>query len=206
MSDSGDGNGISSSSYTLDLPFNFKFYGQSYSKITINTNGWITFGESNISSFRNYRIPGAGCPAPMIAAFWDDLNTSSTAEIYKYESEDYLVVQWSEMRTYNNNSLETFQIILYDETYLTPTGDNEVKIQYKEFNNTSTGSYGGWGTPLHGAYCTVGIENHLSNDGLQYTFNNQYPQSSMVLSDESAIFITTRNPIQTLPGDPNQDE
>ena len=206
MSDSGDGNGISSSSYTLDLPFNFKFYGQSYSKITINTNGWITFGESNIASFRNYPIPGAGGPSPMIAAFWDDLKTSSTAEIYKYESDHYLVVQWSEMRTYNNNSLETFQIILYDETYLTPTGDNEVKIQYKEFNNTSTGSYGGWGTPLHGAYCTVGIENHLSNDGLQYTFNNQYPQSSMVLNDESAIFITTRNPIQTLPGDPNQDE
>ena len=28
----------------------------------------------------------------------------------------------------------------------------------------------------------------------------------MILSDETAIFITTRNPIQTLSGDPNQDE
>lgn len=206
MSDAGDGNGISTSSYTMDLPFEFKFYGVSYDKITINTNGWITFGESNITSFRNYPIPGAGGPSPMIAAFWDDLKTTSNAEIYKYESEHYLVIQWSEMRTYNSNSIETFQIILYDQTYLTPTGDNEVKIQYKEFNNTSTGSYGGWGTPLHGAFCTVGIENHLSNDGLQYTFNNEYPQSSMILNDETAIFITTRNPIQTLSGDPNQDE
>ncbi len=206
MSDGGNGNGISSSSFTIDLPFSFKFYGMEYAKITINTNGWITFGESNIASFRNYPIPGAGGPSPMIAAFWDDLKTSSNAEIYKYESEHYLIIQWSEMRTQNNNSVETFQMILYDDTYLTPTGDNEIKIQYKEFNNTSTGSYGGWGTPLHGAYCTVGIENHLSNDGLQYTFNNQYPQSSMILGDETAIFITTRNPIQTLSGDPNQDE
>ena len=206
MSDGGNGNGISTSSHTIDLPFTFKFYGIEYNQITINTNGWITFGESNITSFRNYPVPGAGGPSPMIAAFWDDLKTSSNAEIYKYESDHYLVIQWSEMRTQNNNSVETFQMVLYDDTYLTPTGDNEIKIQYKEFNNTSTGSYGGWGTPLHGAYCTVGIENHLSNDGLQYTFNNQYPQTSMILSDETAIFITTRNPIQTLSGDPNQDE
>ena len=206
MNDGGNGNGISTSSHAIDLPFTFKFYGIEYNQITINTNGWVTFGESNITSFRNYPIPGAGGPSPMIAAFWDDLKTSSNAEIYKYESDHYLVIQWSEMRTQNNNSVETFQMVLYDDTYLTPTGDNEIKIQYKEFNNTSTGSYGGWGTPLHGAYCTVGIENHLSNDGLQYTFNNQYPQTSMILSDETAVFITTRNPIQTLSGDPNQDE
>ena len=206
MSDGGNGNGISSSSYTMNLPFSFKFYSVEYNEITINTNGWITFGESDITSFRNYPVPGAGGPSPMVAAFWDDLKTSSNAEIYKYESEHYLVIQWSEMRTQNNNSVETFQIILYDDTYLTPTGDNEIKIQYKEFNNTSTGSYGGWGTPIHGAYCTIGIENHLSNDGLQYTYNNQYPQTSMILNDETAVFITTRNPIQNLSGDPNQDE
>ena len=206
MSDSGDGNGIANSSFTMDLPFPFKFYGITYDLITVNTNGWITFGESNITSFRNYPIPGAGGPSPMVAAFWDDLKTTSSAEIYKYESDNQLIIQWSEMRTHNSNSIETFQIILYDESYLTPTGDNEIKIQYKEFNNTSTGSYGGWGTPVHGAYCTIGIENHLSNDGLQYTYNNQYPQASMLLSDQTAIFITTRNPIQTLVGDPNQDE
>ena len=206
MSDGGNGNGISNSSYTMDLPFTFKFYGVEYNELTINTNGWITFGESDITSFRNYPVPGAGGPSPMVAAFWDDLKTSSNAEIYKYESEHYLVIQWSEMRTQNNNSVETFQIILYDDTYLTPTGDNEIKIQYKEFNNTSTGSYGGWGTPIHGAYCTIGIENHLSNDGLQYTYNNQYPQTSMILNDETAVFITTRSPIQNLSGDPNQDE
>ncbi len=206
MSDSGDGNGIANSSFTMDLPFPFKFYGITYDLITVNTNGWITFGESNITSFRNYPIPGAGGPSPMVAAFWDDLKTTSSAEIYKHESDNQLIIQWSEMRTHNSNSIETFQIILYDESYLTPTGDNEIKIQYKEFNNTSTGSYGSWGTPVHGAYCTIGIENHLSNDGLQYTYNNEYPQTSMLLSDQTAIFITTRNPIQTLVGDPNQDE
>ena len=50
------------------------------------------------------------------------------------------------------------------------------------------------------------MENHLGTEGLQYTFNNEYPPAAMMLSDQSALFITTRNPIQTLLADVNQDE
>ena len=85
---------------------------------------------------------------------------------------------------------------------------NEIKLQYKEFNNNSVGDYpvGNYDGPvIHGQYCTIGIENHLSDDGLQYTFNNTYPTAAMSLSDNKAIFITTRNPIETLMGDANQD-
>ena len=81
------------------------------------------------------------------------------------------IIQLSEMRTNDGNSLETFQIILYNEIS-PPLGDNNIKIQYKEFNNTSSGDYGDY-PPIHGAYSTIGIENHLANDGLQYSFNYQ---------------------------------
>jgi len=203
LNDNGDGNGISNSSAVVSLPFDFTFYGVTYDEITINTNGWISFGESPLESFRNYPIPGAGGPSPMLAAFWDDLKTSGSAEIYTYSGGNYFVIEWSEMKTYFSNSTETFQIILYDDTNLTPTGDNEIKIQFKEFNNTTSGSYNWGGT--HGGYSTIGIENHMSDIGLQYTFNNEYPTASMPLSDETAIFITTRNPVETLMGDANQD-
>ncbi|MAW75503.1 MAG: hypothetical protein CMG09_06240, partial [Candidatus Marinimicrobia bacterium] len=169
-----------------------------------STNGWIAFGESELESFRNYHIPGAGGPSPMLAAFWDDMTTSSNAEIYKFTGDDYFIIQWSEMRTHNANDVETFQVILYDDIVLTPTGDNEIKIQYKTFNNTSQGNYSGWGS-IHGGYSTIGIENHMADVGLQYTFNNEYPVSAMPLSNESAIFITTRTAIATLMGDSNQD-
>ncbi|MBI65091.1 MAG: hypothetical protein CMG64_02200 [Candidatus Marinimicrobia bacterium] len=204
LSDGGDGNNISNSSAIVNLPFDFTFYGVVYDKITVNTNGWISFGESSLESFRNYPIPGAGGPSPMLAVFWDDLKTSSSADVYKYIGDNFVVIEWSEMRTYNNNSQETFQIILYDDSELTPTGDNEILIQYKEFNNTSSGNLDGWGI-THGGYCTVGIENHLSTIGLQYTFNNQYPTPAMPLSDNTALFITTRNPVEALLGDSNQD-
>ena len=87
-----------------------------------------------------------------------------------------------------------------------------MKLQYKEFNNTSTGYYpvGNWnGAPIHGQYCTVGIENHLSNDGLQYTFNNLYPDAAMPLYDGTALFITTGNLSlydDLILGDINQDQ
>ena len=204
IGDNGDGNGIANSSVVVSLPFEFTFYGITYDQITVNSNGWISFGESLLESFRNYPIPGAGGPSPMIAAFWDDLKTSNGAEVYTYSGGNYFVIEWSEMRTNFSNTVETFQIILYDDSSLTPTGDNEIKIQYKEFDNTTSGSYSGWGS-LHGAYSTIGLENMFATIGLEYTFNNEYPTASMPLHDQSAIFITTRNPVETLLGDANQD-
>ena len=112
--------------------------------------------------------------------------------------DNYFVIEWSQMKTYDQNSDETFQIILYDT--VTPTGDDEIKIQYKEFNNTSAFNYN------HPVYSTVGIENHLGNIGLEYTYNNQYPIAAMPLFDQSAIFITTRNTNVYNLGDVNQDE
>ena len=105
------------------------------------------------------------------------------------------------------NSFESFQVILYDTGEDTPTGDDEMLLQYKVFNNTSTGSYpvGWWDDVVHGAYCTVGLENHLGTDGLEYTFNNQYPTAAKNLSDYSALFITTRTNSGYIMGDVNLD-
>ena len=208
LSDNGNGN-YSYSITTVELPFQFTFYGVEYSQLTICTNGWISFGETNMESFRNYELPGAGGPSPMVAVFWDDLKTTSggTVNHFADPESEYYVVEWSDVRTYNQNSFESFQVILYDTGEDTPTGDDEMLLQYKEFNNTSTGSYPvGWlDDVVHGAYCTVGLENHLGTDGLEYTFNNQYPTAAKTLSDYSALIITTRTNMGYLMGDVNLD-
>ncbi len=190
IEDSGD-NG--DESVVINLPFNFRFYGQDYSQLTVCSNGWIAPGSTPLRSFRNYAIPGPGGPAPMIAAFWDDLITTGSGKVVQYhdESEGRFIIQWSDVQTYNHNSPESFQVILYDQM-VPPFGDGEIKIQYKTFNNTSNGSYNTWGTPIHGGYSTIGIENASSDVGLQYTFNNEYPEAAMPLLHETAIFITTR--------------
>ncbi|MDP6853021.1 MAG: C25 family peptidase propeptide domain-containing protein [Candidatus Marinimicrobia bacterium] len=212
ISDSGHGNCSGSaytcSSTTVELPFEVTFYGEDYDHIVVNTNGWISFGTFKMYSFRNYPLPGAGGPSPMIAAFWDDLKTGSGGYVHYHATNDRVVIQWDNMRTYDNNgsSRETFQIILYNKDNMapTPTGDSEIKIQYQDFNNSSDGNYGGY-PPIHGCYSTVGIENRMSTIGLQYTFNNSYAEAAMPLSDGDALFITTRTPQSYELGDFNED-
>ena len=193
---------------TVSLPFSFTFYGEEYNEVSICSNGWISFGETDMESFRNYTLPGPGGPSPIVAVFWDDLKMTNGGEIYQYydSSNESFIIEWSNLRTYFANSTESFQVILYNTDTETPTGDDEMKLQYKTFNNTSSGDYpvGNYdGAVVHGQYCTVGIENHLGNDGLQYTFNNVYPTAAMSLSDETAIFITTKG--STLLAEPSVD-
>ncbi len=204
ISHSGNGNGsVANSTKYIDLPFIFTFYGEQYNEVSVSANGWISFGHSNMESFRNYQLPGAGGPSPMVAAFWDDLKTNGNSKVLKYVTEDYVIIEWLNMLTYQHSDIQTFQIILYNS--ITPTGDDEIKIQYKEFNNTTNGDYSQY-TPYHGCYSTIGIENHLSDTGLEYTFDNNYPVAAAPLEDQSALFITTRNTTVLTAGDVNQDE
>ena len=190
----------------VDLPFTFNFYGQEYDQISVCSNGWISMGSTPMESFRNYTMPGTGGPKAMIAVFWDDLKTTNGGRVYTWFDEigKKFYVEWSEVRTYQNNSRESFQVVLFDPSYYpTPTGDGDILIQYKEFNNTSYGSYS-W-DQIHGDYCTVGIEDQTMTVGLQYTFNNTYHSSAGTLSDESSILITTRGSDVRLEGDLNYD-
>jgi hypothetical protein len=207
LDDNGNANG-SNLTEVISIPFSFKFYGIEYNQITVAVDGYLSFGNNEVASHRNYPIPGAGGPSPMIAPFWDDLKTGESGYVYKYITNEYIIIQWDYLRTYENNSRETFQIILYNSEYAdyeTITGDGEIKIQYYDFNNTSDGNWGSY-PPEHAAYSTIGIENHLGDMGLEYSFNNNYPSAAMPLSDNTALFITTGKMNEYLIGDINADE
>ena len=179
---------------TIDLPFTFTFYGEDYNRLSVCSNGWISFGETDLESFRNYPLPGTGGPSPMVAVFWDDLEDGD-AYAYYDQPNDRFIIEWYNFDTYDDNSNEEFQIILYNTDLQTPTGDDEMLLQYRIFNNTSIGNYpvGNYaGAVVHGMYTSVGIEDHTGLVGLEYTFNNEYPTAAGQLTDESAIFITTR--------------
>jgi len=178
---------------TVELPFNFRFYGEDYERITVCSNGFIAMGITEDGDFRNTSMPGVGGPSPMIAPFWDDLIIPSGAGIYQYHDvENHLfIIQWHNLKNgYNRTSEETFQVIFYDPMFY-PTGldDGMIKIQYKAFNNVDIGGSGY--SPRHGQYATVGIRDHTGTRGLQYTYNNQYPPAAQPLGNQKALLITT---------------
>ncbi|MBT5114904.1 MAG: hypothetical protein HOM27_02400, partial [Candidatus Marinimicrobia bacterium] len=190
---------------TISLPFTFKFYGQEYDEISVCSNGWLSMGESSLESFRNYQIPGVGGPSGMIAVFWDDLQLTNNGRVYTWydANNNKFYIQWSRVRTYQNNSTETFQAVLMDPLfYGTPTSDGEILLQYMEFNNTSYTS----GSTNHGNYCTVGTEDQTMTMGLQYTFNDSYNPAAMELSNGTSLLITTRGSGIRILGDLNYDE
>jgi len=173
----------------VNLPFPFQFYGRTYEQITVCSNGFIALGVTENAEFRNFRLPGAMGPNPMIAAFWDDLATHSGSGIYTWfdRNNHSFVIQWHNMKNgYNGSSEETFQIILYDQAvYPTSLGDGPIKIQYKVFNNVNAQSGN-----RHGCFSTIGIVDHTGLVGLEYTFNNQYPTAAQTLGNLRALYIT----------------
>ncbi len=191
-SDEGDQivNSVITSITTVSLPFTFTLYGKDYTQASICSNGFISMGSSLDGEFRNYTLPGALGPNPMIAAFWDDLSLPAGSGVYQYYNSGlhYWVVEWYLAKNgYNQSSEETFQAILYDPIYYpTSTGDGMIKLQYKVFNNVDVGN----SSPTHGCYTTIGIKDHTGIDGIQYTFNNTYPTSAAALGNEKALLIT----------------
>lgn len=183
-------------SYNVNLPFSFKYYGQEYDSMTICSNGWVSFVTTWMSDFNNLFIPAALGPYAMAAPYWDDLKGLKTGETtfnnmricnwYDAANNRY-IVEWN--NAYNNYtidemenaSLEKFQVILYPGT---GGADGNLVYQYHTIDNPAVTSN----------YCTVGIENHLQNDGLTYTFCNSYPATATTLQAGLAVKFTTSPP------------
>ncbi len=175
---------------TIDLPIEFRFYGEAYDQLSICSNGWAAPGSTENESFMNWNIPGALGPSPMIAVFWDDLKTGTV--YFQHDIDlNVFIVQWENMLNEYNNNIETFQVIIYDvSSYPTPLGDSFIKMQYKEVHNVDAGEYWSMFGNSHGLYATVGIENPNGTIGIGYTCNNQYPTAAKQLQNEMAIVFT----------------
>ena len=165
---------------TVDLPFEFSYYGEPYDKISICSNGWVAMGETEMNFYRNWNLPCAGGADNLIAVFWDDLyqQASNIVSSWYDEANHRYIIQWDNLKNRATSAFQDFELILLDPAYHpTSTGDGILLMQYKTVNNTdSTNGYG-----------TVGIQNKDRTDGLTYTYWNSYPSSAATLTTGRAI-------------------
>ncbi|MEA2103354.1 MAG: C25 family cysteine peptidase, partial [Candidatus Cloacimonadota bacterium] len=179
-------------SISLASEFTFRMYGETYSDISVCTNGWIAGGITEQTSFMNTPIPGPLGPNPMIAPFWDDLRTPGGQICYYFDSENHtFIVEWYNLANdFLPSYHETFQVILYDANYYPTTiGDSPILFQYEEIHDVDSGDYTSYHI-LHGEYSTVGIEDPTGLIGLQYVFCQEYPIAAMELENEMAILFS----------------
>jgi len=197
--------GISGIHYQLDdddhieigLPFTFKYHGIYYNNITVSSNGWSSFEPCYIDYFWNMSIPMYMGPKAMLAPFSDDLETidsDSDGEIdvwinvYTWYDEENgrFIIEWSRaLNGYDEETEETFEIILYDQSSMpTESGDGVIDFLYLEINDVDVTKN----------YSTVGIESPSKNYGIQYVFNNVYAPGAAQLVNNRAIRFTTEAP------------
>jgi hypothetical protein len=80
------------SCWDLALPFEFPFFGNTYTSVKVNSNGTLSFGSSNFtqttydeSLFRS---------TPVIAVLWKDLRTDNGGNVYVESSADEVTIRW----------------------------------------------------------------------------------------------------------------
>ncbi len=169
----------------IKLPFVFKYYGQRYvDSLSICSNGWIAPGRTTLTSYTNQPLPDPTStnPSAMICLNWDDLVPSSAPYgiHYLYDSLNHrMIIEYDSIRYFSpSTSWERFEIIIYDTTFTTPTGDNLFIVQY------ATGNYF--------QSSTVGIEDPTNQIGICYLYNNTYHRGAAPIISQRAIKYTTQ--------------
>lgn len=118
------------SSTIIDLPFNFRYYGQDFERLTIGSNGWMAFGESHAIAWNNQELGSGLAPPGLVAPYWDDLWGGSVFTRYDQDSSRF-IIEWRNFSNGFGGSRMTFSVVLYDPTVtLTSTGDGEIVFQY----------------------------------------------------------------------------
>ena len=120
------------------LPFPFPFYGQNQNRVTISSNGYLTFDGFAVA-LGDLPIPSPDAPSNLIAPFWDDLNPSEGGTIHHYHdaAANRFVVQYTAVPRFPSEGQMTFQVLLY------PSGD--VLFQYQRMTGTKNEATVGFG-------------------------------------------------------------
>ena len=143
----------------ISLGFNFVFNEQTFSNISINSNGYIVFGSSAYETYNPISDPSSSPNA--VSAITYDIKGQSNGELrsrmYGSSPNRVFIVQWKNFKRYsfNNDSLD-FQIRLYETS-------NHIEIAY---GRCELGSY------------TNGVDN-LFEVGLRGNSNNDFSNRSI---------------------------
>ncbi|MEL7977952.1 carboxypeptidase regulatory-like domain-containing protein [Isoptericola sp. F-RaC21] len=143
---------------SVDLPFGFPFYGETYDTAYVATNGFLNFLSSS-TSLSNVALPAAAAPNAAIYPFWDDLFLDEQSAVYTgtttVDGVDAFVVEWRDARKYRP---ETDRV----NFSVTLLADGRVTLGYGAVTDTTT---------ARGDSATIGIENAAGTVASQFSYN-----------------------------------
>ena len=118
---------------TLELDFEFAYFGSRYSEVFLNSDGNLSFTRGDSASTERSLGRVLSGP-PRIAVFFDDLDPSAGGEVLVHRSPDRLVVTWSRVPEWSKTLPNTFQVVL--------TADGRIETRYPDGINASSSVIG----------------------------------------------------------------
>jgi hypothetical protein len=173
---------------TISIPTGFgplKFYGQRYTQVSISADGWVACGSYTQSAYNNTSLPSSPAPRATVFLNWDDLYPESEGSGYVYYYHDAsnhrFIIEYDSVAYYSAQSTrDKFEVIYYDTTVTTPSGDNVVVAQYKTAAGFSSS--------------TVGIQDPTSAIAIQDLYNGTLAHGAAPITAGRAVKYTTKDP------------
>src|SRR5262249_12428025 len=123
-------------------------------------NGWLSFTSTRRGSI-NSHLPGTAAPPNLIAPFWADLQLTPSSRVYAYSDGGHLIVEWQNVEQIVDPGYPyTFEAVL--------GADGSIVFQYQQVGRASR-------------FCTVGIQNDASDDGLEIAFESSFVHEGLAL-------------------------
>jgi hypothetical protein len=153
-------------SVSVSLPFSFSWYGSYRGSARVSTNGFVTFGAGGPEP-TNGALPSTTSPNGAFYPFWDDLvidgASSVRTQLLGAAPDRRFVIEWRDALIKGSAPAARvrFEVILSEHGWL-------------EAHYHSAGP----DPRQRGSSATVGTENDLGTDGLQFSFNQAVLGSS----------------------------
>jgi len=168
----------------IPIGFAVPFYGNTFTTLNVNTNGWASFTStvsSGLSAYDNQALPtgGTSYPANLLAPFWDDQDfrpASGSARAYYYNDGTRFILEYANVPHYTGaglTGLYTYELILYP--------DGRIVYQYLSVSGT-----------LNSA--TIGIQDASRTDGLTVVYNSAYVHNGLAVQIASIPVWATAAP------------
>lgn len=155
----------------ISLPFSFAYYWNSYNKLYVGSNGYVTFGRgatvaSGAQPYFN-TFPSTAAPNEWIAVYLADLTFTDAngaavpdAKLwYGTDAQGRFVITWDSVPYWNQaapgqwSGRNSFQLLLNPN-------DSSITLQYKQIDAGYSSSYS------NGNFNVVGMENITGQSGL----------------------------------------
>ena len=130
------------------IGFNFNFYGSAFTSCWVCSNGNLQFADDGDPDYQNVCLPHefGNNTSMAVCPFWTDLVCSGGTGRgncwYRSVANQYFIVEWDSVATYDGSAYNKFEVILY------PNGNIKVQIAYTD----------------DASGCTIGIQGASSGE------------------------------------------